>query len=339
MQRMPNVAVSVLRVGALLAGSLMMLVALAWGATALWYQANRTAKGLLVLAWCLLYLVLLADLWHGHALRGASAALLVFALLLAWWRSIPPSNARIWADDVARISHAEVLGDEVKVYNVRNFRWTSRTDFQQAWETRRYDLTHLVSLDMILSYWTGPAIAHMLMSFGFSDGERLAFSVEIRRERDEDFSEIGGFFKQFELSIVAADERDVIAVRTNARREHAYLYRLAMPITAMRSLFLAYIDQANALKDTPRFYNTITTNCTTLVYQMMKRIIGRLPLDARVLLTGYLPAYVHRVGGLDQRYSLAELRSFGHITPRAQAAGPSNDFSEQIRRGIPPLPD
>jgi hypothetical protein len=127
----------------------------------------------------------------------------------------------------------------------------------------------------------------------------------------------------------------VIAVRTNVRGEDDYLYRLRMPLSAMRSLFVGYIGEANSLLSAPRFYNTITVNCTTLVYHMMKRIIGYLPLDYRILLTGYLPSYVHKIGGLDQRYSLAELRKLGRITERAKQSGRSDTFSEDIRRGIP----
>ncbi len=197
-----------------------------------------------------------------------------------------------------------VDGHRVTLHHVRNFDWRSNTDYTQRWETRGYDLNRLNSVDLIMSYWTVPAIAHMLISFGFGDGGQVVFSVEIRREKIEKFSEIGGFFKEFELSIIAADERDVIRVRTNVRGEQAYLYRIRMPVPAMRSLFLSYVEQANALVRTPRFYNTITVNCTTLVYQMMERIVGYLPLSYRLILSGYLPEYVYGVGGLDQRYAL-----------------------------------
>ena len=152
---------------------------------------------------------------------------------------------------------------------------------------------------MILSYWSMPAIAHVLISFGFDDGEHVVFSVEIRREKTESFSEIGGFFKEFELSVIACDERDVIRVRTNVRGEDDYLYRIRMPVDDIRSLFLAYVSQANDVARKPRFYNTITANCTTIIYHMAKRIVGHLPFDYRVLLSGYLPGYVYKVGGLD----------------------------------------
>src|SRR6202011_1599187 len=226
-------------------------------------------------------------------------------------------------------------GNLVTLSNVRNFEWRSNTDYTQRWETRTYDLNRLDSVDMGLSYWSMRAIAHVLVSFGFDDGSHVVFSVEIRREKQESFSEIGGFFKEFELSVIAADERDVIRVRTNVRGEDDYLYRIRMPVSAMRSLFLGYIHEANTLVQVPRFYNTITVNCTTLVYQMMHRIVGYLPLSYRLIFSGYLPEYVYRVGGLDQRYSLEDLRARGRISERAKEVDRSDDFSADIRERIP----
>jgi len=220
---------------------------------------------------------------------------------------------------------------------VRFFDWRTATDYDTRWETRTYDLDRLNSVDMILSYWTVSAIAHVLVSFGFDDGDHVAFSVEIRREKSESFSSIGGFFKEFELSVLACDERDVVRLRTNVRREDDYLYRIRMPVPHMRALFLAYVAEANDLSHRPRFYNTISANCTTLVFQMMRRIAGRLPLDFRLLLSGYLPGYVYRVGALDSRYPLAELKALGRIGERARRADRSPAFSADIRAGIPPL--
>jgi hypothetical protein len=261
----------------------------------------------------------------------------VFAGLLVWWNQIPPSNNRVWAEDVSRTLSGHVDGNIVTLHDVRNFEWRSDTDYTKHWETRTYDLSKLESVDLVCSYWSMKAIAHILVSFGFSDGSHVAFSVEIRREKPETFSEIGGFFKEFELSVIAADERDVIRVRTNVRREDDYLYHIRMPVEHMRSLFLSYVNEANTLVNTPRFYNTITVNCTTLVYHMMNRIVGRLPLDYRLLFSGYLPEYVYEVGGLDSRYSLEQLKTFGRITDRARAADQSATFSQDIRQGIPPL--
>ena len=320
----------------LLATSVIGIPAI-WGAFALWYQVpgGHLLKTLGVVLWVAFSVATLIAPWHGRATLGLLGFAAAFALLLLWWHQLQPSNDYIWADDVARMTTGTVEGNLVTLRNVRNFDWRSDSDYTQRWETRHYDLDHLCSVDMIMSYWTGPAIAHMLVSFGFDDSAPVAFSVEIRRQRGQSFSEIGGFFKEFNLSIIAADERDVIRVRTNVRGEDDYLYRIKMPISAMRSLLLAYIEQANGLVLAPRFYNTVTVNCTTLVYHMMKRIVGSLPLDYRLLLSGYLPQYVYGLGALAPGYSFEELRTRGRITDRAKAADRSENFSADIRRGIP----
>jgi hypothetical protein len=322
-----------------LATTIVVLITL-WGVLALWYQApgGVAGKSLAIALWLLIGGVALAMLRTHRPVLGIVVFALAFAGLLLWWRQIAPTTDRAWADDVAQMTTGEVTGHQVTLHNVRNFDWRTNTDYTQRWETRTYDLDRLDSVDLITSYWTGPAIAHVLVSFGFTDGRHVVFSVEVRRRKDEGFSEIGGFFKDFDLSVIAADERDVIRVRTNVRGEDDYLYRIQMPIAAMRALFLAYVGEADRLVVAPRFYNTLTANCTTLVYHMMRNIVGYLPLDYRLVLSGYLPAYVYKVGGLDKRYSLQELRRLGHITERAKAADRDERFSDLIRVGIPALP-
>jgi Domain of unknown function (DUF4105) len=309
----------------------------AWGGCALWYRASdeTTLKVLSAALWTAFSLGVLMALWQGRAILGLAAYTIGLLGLLIWWYRLRPSNDRVWADDVARMTAGTVSGSVVTLHNVRNFAWRTNSDYTQRWETRSYDLDRLDSVDMIMSHWTGRMIAHMLISFGFEGGRYVAFSVEIRREKQQSFSEVGGFFKEFELSVIAADERDVVRVRTNVRGEDVFLYRLIMPPAAMRALFLGYVDEANRLVRTPRFYNTITVNCTTLVYHMMKRIAGRLPMSYRVLLSGYMPEYVYSIGRLDSRYSLAQLRELGHITERAKRADLSATFSEDIRLGVP----
>lgn len=329
----------ILRIASRVLVTLIVGIAATWGAFALWYQlpGDHALKILGVTLWVVLSSTAVIALWSRRTAQGLLGFSAAFAILLVWWHQLPPSNEYIWADDVAQITSGIVEGQRITLRNVRNFDWRSDSDYTQRWETRDYDLDKLRSVDMIMSYWSGPAIAHMLVSFGFDNADYVVFSVEIRRQKGEDFSEIGGFFKEFELSIIAADERDVIRVRTNVRGEDDYLYRIQMPVSTMRSLFLAYIDQANGLVHAPQFYNTVTANCATLVYHMMKRIVGHLPLNYSLLLTGYLPEYVYRIGGLTSGYSFEELRARGRITARAKAADRSESFSTDIRRGIPPV--
>ncbi|RDS84449.1 DUF4105 domain-containing protein [Dyella monticola] len=309
-----------------------------WATLALWYQFPGRIVGrcLSALAWALFVfsLLIIGTVHRSGVAFGVYA--LAFIALLSWWRTIMPSNHRDWADDVARSLAGEVEGKLVTLYNVRNFRWRSKDDYDIHWETRRYDLARLISADLILSSWGMPGIVHALLSFGFDHGSHLVFSVEVRRRRNQAFSSIGGFFKHFERTIVAADERDLIRVRTNVRMENDHLFRLRMSKSAMRALLLAYMHEANELAATPAYYNTVTSNCVTIVYDMAKEIDPGLAYDYRLLLTAYLPSYLYEVGALDRRYPLSELIARGDITARARATGPDDDFSRAIRTPLAP---
>ena len=317
---------------------LLLFLSGAWGAIALVYQlpGPQAARIAGACVWSVLWLGLAAALFGWRVWWAPLAMLVALIALLGWWTTVRPTHDRVWADDVDRLLSGEVSGSRVTLHNVRDFSWRTETDYDQHWETREYDLDHLTDADAILSYWSSEAIAHAMLSFGFDDGRHVVFSVEIRRERGEAFSEIGGFFKQFELILLAADERDIVRVRTNVRGEDDYIFPLRMPRQAMRSLFLSYVEAANQLVRQPRFYNTVTSNCTTIVYRMARRIDHGLPLDPRLLLTGYLPEYLMDNGTLDRRLSVEEWRRLGRITDRARATAQGDDFSAAIRVGVPP---
>ena len=186
-----------------------------------------------------------------------------------------------------------------------------------------------------MSYWMGEAIAHTIVSFGFDDGERLAFSIETRKERHESYSSVAGFFKQYELAIVAADERDVVRVRSNVRHEDVRLYRLRVTPGDAQRLLLVYLREANDLAREPQFYNTLTSNCTTLAFDIARVIHPGLPMDVRVILAGYLPHYAYDVGATDTSISFEKLRELSHIDAKAAQADGDPDFSARIRDGVP----
>ena len=288
--------------------------------------------------WLLLAVLGLAGAAAGLALlwmRGQGGALLLGLLLLLgvaglWWVTIQPSNAREWAEDVAYGVTADIDGDNVTLQNVRNFDWVTPTEFTPHWETRSYRLSDLRSVDLISSVWASPAIAHTLVSFGFADGRHLVFSAEIWREKGEAFSSFGGLFKRFELVLIAADERDIVRLRTDVRREWVSLYPLDLAPQTRRDLFLSLLGLGNELAQEPRFYNTLTTNCTTMVWRLARVISPELPLDWRVVLSGHLPSYLHELGVLQPDQPLPEV-----ITrARRPLLGPAGDSSEAFSKRL-----
>lgn len=327
---------------------LLIIGSTIWFSCAFWVQLALVAwlKWLIIILWvafsCALFAILLSTQKSGVRHRGVFAYILLCASGLIWWQGIHPSNDKVWAADVSEMLQTQQQGDIVSLQHVRNFDWKSETEFTPRWETRQYDLSKLATVDVITSYWMGPRIAHVLVSFGFDDGRYLSFSIETRKEKHEEFSLIGGFFRMYELSLVAADERDILYTRSNVRGEQLYLYRVNLPKKEIRKLFLSYLKEADELQQKPRFYNTVTSNCTTIAFNMAKAVVPTLPFDYRIILTGHLPEYLYEQKALDQRYSFAALKNMAYINPRAaQYAQSKNQSSEEysrmIRQGIPPL--
>ena len=309
-----------------------------WAGGAIWID-GPTARGLagaLVAAFALACLVALAVV---RPYRRALLALFVLALAVtAWWLRIPASNDRDWQPDVARPARARIEGSRVTIENVRNFAYRTETDFDANWETRTYDLDKLLGVDLFFSFWGPTLYGHTIMTWEFEDSPPLAISIETRKEKGESYSALLGFFRQYELYYVLADERDVIGVRDRLRAEHTYLYRLAAPVPNARGLLLDYLEEVNSLADHPQWYNALTQNCTTSIRNRVIHAGGHLPMSWKMLANGYLEELLYERGSIDHSMPLAELRKRSEVTERAIEAGTSPDFSARIREGLPGYP-
>ena len=307
-------------------------LAAALALTAVWFQAVPPWRWfwMAAVAACAIAIVIAG---RRHSKAGWAGLAMAIVIGLAWWHSIAPSNDRAWAPDVAHGVTADIKGPDIVLHNVRNFDWKSETEAVARWETRRYSLDQLVSVDLVSSVWASPAIAHTLISFGFADGGHVVFSAEVRRERGEEFSEVGGFFKQFELVMIAADENDIVKLRTNIRREDVTLLPLRVTPAQARALFLGFADRANRIDGQAEFYQTVTTNCTTVIFELARHIDGRVPLDWRILLSGYLPSYLFDLGLIRTDAPLDQVLRDAAISRKALDAPPGADYSRAIRAG------
>jgi len=319
---------------------LVLVVVTGWGSLVLYYLAPGPSSVRSALAWCFaaLGLATLVTLILGRA-RTVLTIVFVIALVLVVvvWRMATPSNSRDWQPEVAVLPYAVVDGDRVTVHNIRNFDYRTETDFTPAYYDRTFDLKRLTGVDLLAVYWMGPAIAHLFVSFDFGD-DHLAISIEARKDRTKPYATVPGFFRQYELVYIVADERDVIRVRTNYRKsppEEVYLFRVAGTPERARRLFLDYIKDINEIREHPRFYNTLTTNCTTMILAHAAVNVGHLPYSWKVMLSGYAPEYAYDQGRLDRSMPFAELMQRSHINAAAQAADKDPEFSKRIRAGLP----
>ena len=135
---------------------------------------------------------------------------------------------------------------------------------------------------------------------------------------------------------VVADERDVLRLRTSFRQgEDVYLYRTTATPADARQRFLEYLRALNHLYDHPRWYNALTTNCTTTV-RTQREASRRMAWDWRFLVNGKGDELMFERGVLKtDGLSFAELKKLAHINEAAVSAGDSNEFSSLIRLNRP----
>jgi hypothetical protein len=259
-----------------------------------------------------------------------------FVAVLAWWLTLRPSDHRQWQPDVDRTAWAEINGDEVTFHNVRNCEYRAETDYTPRWETRKVRISQLTGLDLPITYWGSPWMAHPIASFQFADAPPVCFSIETRKEIGESYSAIGGLYRQFELIYIVADERDVVRLRTNYRKgEDVYFYRLTLNPDQVRERFSDYLEALNRLHERPRWYNAVTTNCTTSIRDQHAST-RRTAWSWRVLLNGKMDESMFAHGTfVTDGLPFEELKKRSRINPAAQAANDAPDFSQRIRANLP----
>jgi hypothetical protein len=323
-----------LRRGGVMLGWLVLACMVCWAGMAIFYSnlpaGMRPFAATLFAVGSLAAFVMVRP--HHRSVLGFLA---VFGLLLAWWLNIPPSNDRDWQPDVAVLPSATIDGDLVTIRNIRNADYRTEKDYTVRHYDASFDLKKLQSIDNYLVYFGSPAIAHTMMSFGFGDGRYVCFSIETRKRKGQEYSSVKGFFKQYEITYVVADERDVVRLRTNYRHEDVYLFRLMASSEMMRKVFLDYLKEVNRLREHPEWYNALTNNCTanvrghTAPYNPLKK------WDWRIIANGYVDGFMYEQGVLDRSLPLVQLKERSHINDKAIAIGDAADFSLRIREGLP----
>lgn len=294
------------------------------------------ADGLGLSRWVLLLSWLLVGfgLWRGLGPSGRwSTPWLLFLGALLFFYSERPSHERGWSEDQSRVPWAMVQGDSILFHDVRNFRYTSASEWVPDWYDVEYKLSELQRGYFVVEYFSErEAIAHTLVSFRFSGDRFLAFSVEIRKEQGESFSPLQGLFRQYELLYVIADERDALKLRTNYRDSRVRVHPIEANSEGLRAYFLDVVSRVNDLKEKPEFYNSLASSCTTNLSEHLEAVSShRLSFDKRIYLPGYSSELVWELGLLGEG-SLEALIARDTVTAaKIAAAANSDNYSLRIR--------
>ncbi len=316
---------------------LLQALLVAWAGMAIYYSNLPWPAARLVLAVAFAAFAIWA-FWLSRRRRMSAAALALFAGVVVWWISIAPSHDRPWRPEVAVMPRAVIDGDRVRITGVRNFDYRSRNDFTVRYEQRDIEISHAIAIDFYVSYWSEGLVGHTFLSFIFDNAPPLSISIETRPEVGEGFNPIASLFKQFELIYVVGEERDLVRVRTNYRRETVYLYRLNTAPENVRRLLTIYLNRINELADRPEWYHLLSNSCTINIIRYANASGRKGRFDIRHLLNGLIDSYLYHSGRIDTSLPFEELRRRSLINAVAQAADDAPDFSQRIRAGLPTMP-
>lgn len=234
---------------------------------------------------------------------AAGALLFAVALFLGWQLPKEPSGERVWAPELAKTAQAGESDGLVYLNNVRDWTYGDGTVLGEGW----IDETTAIAPGAIARVWfvfepfaSLPAAGHTYLTFELSDGRAYSFSVEARKEADERYSAFLGLFREYELAYTWGTERDFLSRRLLYLGHPVHMHPLNVNAEGAAALFSALVAETNGLKASPRFYNTLTANCTNLLAEMANRAApGSVPYDLAWNLPGFSEKFLARIGFIE----------------------------------------
>jgi len=250
------------------------------------------------------------------SLKLATRILFVVAIALTAFVSLRnPSLGRTWDEDVRVLAGVEFPGDgPVRLTNIRDWRYTQDSVVSKAYFDASFNPQDIVGLWMYEQQLDDVGlIAHTFLVFEFDESygpaRYLGLSVETRRESGEEYSLIGGMFRSFEVTHIWATEEDLVTRRVQFLDYPLTRYRLDIPADVRSRVFVRMARETADLATTPRWYNTVTNNCTSgLIRYVNESEPDAIPVHYSYVLTGTVDDYLEKLGYLDPEYSLAITR-------------------------------
>lgn len=245
-----------------------------------------------------------------------------------------PSNQANWQLQFQVLPSVKLDGDTIIIKNVRDFRYNDDETIRESrYLDQRYQLSELKHAWFGLSHFGKNGLAHVFMSFEFSDDKFLVVSIEARLEDKhvDGYSPIKGLFRGYTKTIVLATEQDVIGLRTHIREEPLNLYKLEVPELYTKPLLLNFLREAEVLNRKPTFYNTLFDNCMTgLLAQSDQFRRFSSWLDMRIILPGNSDQIAYELDYIDTSKPFNQVRDRALIDPSKTDIGDA-DFSLKIR--------
>ncbi len=247
-----------------------------------------------------------------------------------------PSNDRNWTTDASRIPAIRMEDNNAIISDVRDWRYDANGPTEERWKEGRYrpeDITRVWFVVNPFKGWDG--VAHTMLVFDFKDSEPVVVSVEARREHGEDFWIGTGLLRQYELIYLWGTERDFYTRRAVYWGEELFMYPLKMDHAYAVELFETLARATNELPEHPRFYNSLTDNCTNLLADSANAVRpDTLSWHIARILPGYSEEFLYDLGYFDASGTLEEVKARYAVRDLVREVANEEDFSAALRQRL-----
>lgn len=244
-----------------------------------------------------------------------------------------PTNQNDWQTGTEILPIFHINGSIVTVNNIRDYHYATDKSVSQNYISRQFQSDQISQVWFVVepfSKWNG--IAHTYLVFDFDDGQTVAVSVEARMTKQQQFSPFMGAFNQYQLIYLWGTEKDLTVRRVLVENNKLQMYRLKLSAEAKQQLFLQLAETSHQLEKTPRFYNTLISNCTNeLAYAANQVKANSIPWNIGYIFPGYALSELYKLGFIETTDGLDQLIQNNDITAFVRSNYDSNNFSKDLR--------
>jgi len=271
-----------------------------------------------------------------------AAAVLAVACWVVFTAALQrPSHVRDWESGFERLPSVTVADGVLSIHNLRDYRLDGDgvvrpgfvdqslrlDDIERAW--------FLVEPFSALPFDGFKGIAHTYFAFDVKGQPPITVSIEARRERGETFDLGRGMLNQYELMYIWATEEDTTVKRALDQRNELYMFPLLVSRESTIRLVERLAATTAALEREPRFYNGLTSNCTSELAMAANSVRpGAIPVSIAWWLPGYSVDQLYDLGYIPHDRPLDETRRRYYISDLVRETHAEPDFSVRLRASL-----
>lgn len=195
--------------------------------------------------------------------RRSLLALAALALCGVTACAMTPRTDREWDQYLSPTAHVEVQGERISISPVTDWSYDASGPTDVCYRDAVVEASELTDVWFMLEPQPGSEVAaHTLLLFEFEGDRLLGLTIEARREVGEGYSAWRGLWNGYELLYVWGTARDLLVRRAVMLNHDVYVYPLALSPEQKQMLLTNLAARTEALETTPRWYNTLFSNCT-----------------------------------------------------------------------------